>query len=120
MRARRRHPAPIAATPRWCRGSSAGQLKPDFVIPFKLQQRGRRQGAERALRRAKSSCPRRFTNENHIQKIQGIYVPFWMFDGEAEGDAHYEATRSRTYTSGDYEITETGHFDVYRAGTSDF
>lgn len=43
-----------------------------------------------------------------------------MFDGEAEGDAHYQATRSRTYTSGDYEITETKHFDVYRAGRVTF
>ena len=43
-----------------------------------------------------------------------------MFDGEAEGDAHYEAARSRTYRSGDYEITETKHYDVYRAGTVTF
>ena len=51
-----------------------------------------------------------------MQKIQGVYVPFWMFDGEAEGDARYAATRSHTYRSGDYEITETEHYDVYRAG----
>ena len=55
-----------------------------------------------------------------MQEIRGIYVPFWMFDGEAEGDAHYEAARSRTYRSGDYEITETKHYDVYRAGTVTF
>ena len=28
-----------------------------------------------------------FTAGNHIQEIKGVYVPFWMFDGEAEGDA---------------------------------
>ena len=43
-----------------------------------------------------------------------------MFDGKAEGDAHYQATRSRTYTSGDYEITETSHYDVRRAGSIGF
>ncbi len=58
-----------------------------------------------------------FTNENHVQEIKGVYVPFWMFDGEAEGSAQYEATRSRCYTSGDYEVTETDHFDVYREGS---
>ena len=43
-----------------------------------------------------------------------------MFDGEAEGSAQYEATRSRCYRSGDYEITETDHFDVFREGSIAF
>ena len=42
------------------------------------------------------------------RRSRGVYVPFWMFDGEAQGDARYEATRSHSYTSGDYEITENG------------
>ena len=32
----------------------------------------------------------------------------------------YEATRSHSYTSGDYEITKTEHFDIYRAGSVTF
>lgn len=40
-----------------------------------------------------------------------------MFNGEEEGDAHYEGTRSHSYRSGDYDITETEHYDIYRAGT---
>ena len=110
---------PYCGNPTVVPGQFAGQLKPDFIIPFKYSK-------EDAVKALKEHCagkiflPKSFTNENHIQKIQGIYVPFWMFDGEAEGDAHYEATRSRTYTSGDYEITETRHFDVYRAGRVTF
>lgn len=30
------------------------------------------------------------------------------------------ATRSHTYRSGDYEITETEHYDVYRSGAVAF
>lgn len=110
---------PYCGNPTVVPGQFAGQLKPDFIIPFKYSK-------EDAVKALKEHCagkiflPKSFTNENHIQKIQGIYVPFWMFDGEAEGDAHYQATRSRTYTSGDYEITETRHFDVYRAGRVTF
>ena len=110
---------PYCGNPTVVPGQFAGQLKPDFIIPFKYSK-------EDAVKALKEHCagkiflPKSFTNENHIQKIQGIYVPFWMFDGEAEGDAHYQATRSRTYTSGDYEITETKHFDVYRAGRVTF
>ena len=96
-------------------GQFSGQLKPDFIIPFKLSK----EDAVKALKnhyKGKILLPKSFTQENHVQKIQGVYVPFWMFDGEAEGDARYAATRSHTYRSGDYEITETEHYDVYRAG----
>ena len=86
---------PYCGNPTVVPGQFAGQLKPDFIIPFKYSK-------EDAVKALKEHCtgkiflPKSFTNENHIQKIQGIYVPFWMFDGEAEGDAHYQATRSRT------------------------
>ena len=60
--------------------------------------------------------PRSFKNENHLEKVQGVYVPFWLFDAEAEGSAFYEATKSESYTRGDYEITETSHFAIRRAG----
>ena len=78
-------------------GQFSGVLRPDFIIPFKSSK----EDAIKALKKhyqGKFFLPKCFTQENHVQKIQGIYVPFWMFDGdEAEGDAHYEAARSRTY-----------------------
>ena len=106
---------PYCGNPTVVPGQFSGQLKPDFIIPFKLSK----EDAVKALKnhyKGKILLPKSFTQENHVQKIQGVYVPFWMFDGEAEGDARYAATRSHTYRSGDYEITETEHYDVYRAG----
>ena len=110
---------PSCGNPTVVPGQFSGQLRPDFIIPFKLSK----EDAVKALKshyKGKFFLPKSFTAENHLQEIQGIYVPFWMFDGEAEGDAHYEATRSHTYRSGDYEITETEHYDVYRAGSISF
>ena len=110
---------PYCGNPTVVPGQFSGQLKPDFIIPFKLSK----DDAVRALKKhykGKFFLPTCFTRENHVQEIQGIYVPFWMFDGEAEGDAHYEATRSHTYRSGDYEVTETEHYDVYRSGVVNF
>ena len=97
---------PYCGNPTVVPGQFSGQLRPDFIIPFKLSK----EDAVKALKshyKGKFFLPKSFTAENHLQEIQGIYVPFWMFDGEAEGDARYEATRSHTYRSGDYEITET-------------
>ena len=107
---------PYCGNPTVVPGQFSGALRPDFIVPFKLSK----EDAVKALKshyKGKFFLPKSFTGENHVQEIRGIYVPFWMFDGEAEGDAHYEAARSRTYRSGDYEITETKHYDVYRAGT---
>lgn len=110
---------PYCGNPTVVPGQFSGQLRPDFIIPFKLSK----EDAVKALKdhyKGKIFLPRSFTQENHVQEIQGIYVPFWMFDGEAEGDARYKATRSHTYSSGDYEITETEHYEIFRAGFLSF
>ena len=106
---------PYCGNPTVVPGQFSGKLKPDFIIPFKLSK----EDAVKALKshyKGKFFLPKSFTAENHLQEIQGIYVPFWMFNGEAEGHALYEATKSNSYRSGDYEIKETKHYDVYRAG----
>ena len=110
---------PYCGNPTVVPGQFSGELRPDYIIPFKLSK----EDAVKALKahyKGKIFLPKSFTNENHVQEIRGVYVPFWMFDGKADGNAHYEATRSHSYVSGDYEITETEHYEVYRAGSVSF
>ena len=100
-------------------GQLGGNLKPDYVIPFKLDK----DAAVKALKKyykGKRLLPKAFSAGNHISEIQGIYVPFWLFDGEAECEASYDASRSHTHTEGDYEVTETEHYIVERRGSFDF
>ena len=110
---------PYCGNPTVVPGQFSGALRPDFIIPFKLSK----EDAVKALKahyKGKLLLPKKFTRENHVQEIQGIYVPFWLFDGEAEGDARYEATRSYTYESGGYKVTETKHYEIYRSGSVAF
>ena len=110
---------PYCGNPTVVPGQFSGELRPDFILPFKLSK----EDAVKALKahyKGKFFLPKRFIEENHVQEIRGIYVPFWLFDGQAEGDAHYAATRSHIYRQGDYEVTETEHYDIYRAGTVTF
>ena len=110
---------PYCGNPTVVPGQFSGALRPDYIIPFKLSK----DDAIRALKKhykGKFFLPKTFSSENHIQEIKGVYVPFWMFDGEAEGWATYEATRSRSYRSGDYEVTETEHYDIFREGSIAF
>ena len=110
---------PFCGNPIVLTGRLSGDLKPDYVIPFKLDKKA----AEAALRnhmKGKRLLPNLFRSENRISEVKGVYVPFWLFDGKAEGNITYEATRTRVYRSGDYEVTETDHFHVYRAGSLSF
>ena len=110
---------PYCGNPTVVPGQFAGGLKPDYILPFKLSK----EDAVKALKnhyRKKILLPKAFTKNNHISEIKGVYVPFWMFDGKAEGSACFEATRTHMHTSGGYEVTVTEHFDVRRAGSLAF
>ena len=96
-----------------------GNLKPDYILPFKLDK----EAAVAALKefyKDKKLLPREFASNNQIEKIQGVYVPFWLFNGTAEVDMEFSASRSMTHREGDRLITETDHFRLRRAGDVDF
>ena len=110
---------PYCGNPTVIPGQFAGMLKPDFVIPFKLKK----EDAIAALKKhyeGKPLLPDAFKSANHLQEIKGVYVPFWLFNGGAEGDLIAAATRSETYRSGDYKVTETSHFELVRSGSMAF
>ena len=97
----------------------AGILRPDYVIPFKLDKKAAKEGLIRHLS-GKRLLPKVFKNENHIDEIKGIYVPFWLFDADAQVDLRYKATTVRTWSDNDYNYTETSFFAVHRGGTIGF
>lgn len=110
---------PYCGNPTVVPGQFTGILKPDYVLPFKLKKKD----AIEALKKhyeGKYLLPNAFKDQSHLEEIKGVYVPFWLFDGEAEGQVSYMATRSRKYKTGDEEVTEISHFDVYREGTVAF
>ena len=110
---------PYCGNPSVIPGQFTGILKPDFVLPFKLNKEDAIKALKRHYRK-KPLLPSTFSKANHLEEIKGVYVPFWMYDGEASGSARFHATQVHTYTSGDYEITETSHYDVSRAGSIGF
>ena len=110
---------PYCGNPAIVPGQFSGALRPDYILPFRLSKDDAVQ-ALRAHYKGKPFLPRSFTSANHIEQIQGVYVPFWLFDGGAEGEVDYKAANSRTYRDDDYEVTETDHYDVHRGGSIAF
>ena len=105
---------PVVLTSRF-----AGGLKPDYVIPFKLSKEDAKKELKKFMS-GKKLLPRFFSSENHLDEIKGVYVPFWLFDAEANASVSFKATRVNTWTQGKYRYTETQYFDVFRAGNIGF
>lgn len=110
---------PYCGNPAIVPGQFSGALRPDYILPFRLSKDDAVQ-ALLAHYKGKPFLPRSFTSANHIEQIQGVYVPFWLFDGGAEGAASYRASNTNVFETGDYEITETRHYHVVRAGSLAF
>lgn len=96
-----------------------GMHKPDLVIPFKLDKKAAKEGFKKHLS-GKRLLPKAFLDENHIDEIKGVYVPFWLFDADADASIRYRATNTRVWSDSDYDYTETSYFAVMRDGTLSF
>ena len=97
----------------------AGTLRPDCVIPFKLD----REAAKKKLLdhlSGKKFLPKVFRDENHIDEIKGVYVPFWLFDADADAQLRFRGTRVRSWSDRNYRYSETQFYSVQRGGSLGF
>ncbi len=101
------------------KGRLTGQCRPELIIPFKYTR-------EQALLEYKKWCgkkwflPSDFTSANQLEKITGLYVPYWLADCTANAVMSGEAYISHSYRQGDYRITHTKVFHVDRAATLEY
>ncbi len=110
---------PYCDNPVVFKGQFAGSLKPDLVIPFKLDKAA----AKAALKKhyeGKRLLPKVFKNENHLDEIKGVYVPFWLFDTDTDANVRYKGTMIRNWSDSQYNYTETSYFAINRGGTVGF
>jgi len=110
---------PYCGNPTVLPGTLSGALKPDLVIPFKVNK-------DKAIQivkdfySGKRYLPSAFVSQNHLQEIQGVYVPFWLFTARADGSAQFQANivRTRRDAANQYITTETYRLD--RSGNMTF
>ena len=84
------------------------QFQPQYMIPFKFS----RNAAEAAFIKWAGKgkwTPFGFVSKKNVEKMTGLYVPFWLFNIRATIDAH--GTGDKIHYKGDDEIIETFSFD---------
>ena len=93
----------------------SGGLRPNGVIPFSIEK----DEAVRAVKahfHRKPLLPRSFLASHKLGRIQGIYVPFWLFDADVQGSVDFDGTKVRQYSDSNYDYTETKHYLVQVSG----
>ncbi len=93
-------------------GRLSGELKPDYIIPFKIDKKS-------AIQKFKDFCgkkkflPKNFLSESRLEEIKGVYFPYWYVDCEANGSINATSRQVKSWIVGDIKYTETtvmGHF----------
>jgi len=110
---------PFCENPAILPGRLAGGLRPEGVIPFKTGKEDAKK-AFLELCKNKPLLPKEFTAEHRLEKISGIYVPFWLYDCESKFSGQYKATRVHHWSDSRYNYTRTEHFHLNRGAEAAF
>lgn len=96
----------------------AGDFKPNYIIPFAIDKK---KAQETFLSWAKKQkyVPASFTESSHLEKITGIYLPYWMGDAKTDVNVAGIGTRTNVYTRGSTEYTEHEDYSVEARGVFD-
>ncbi len=100
-------------------GQFSGALKPDLVIPFKLDKKAAKEALKKHFM-GKKFVPKAFLAENKLDEIKGVYVPHWLFSCDAVVNATYQAEKYRRWSDSKNNYTETTAFNIYRSGSIGF
>ncbi|MBR5974732.1 MAG: hypothetical protein IK020_06065 [Clostridiales bacterium] len=89
------------------------EFSPDYILPFKY-------GKDEAIKTFFKWCkggrwtPFDFVSEKNIEKLTGLYVPFWLYDVKSDVDVIGEGTHEQSVSSGDTTTVTTSYYQVRR------
>ncbi len=95
------------------KGRVDGKDRPSKVLPFAF---GRDKAIEyfNTWAKKKKYIPRDLISDKQIEKMTGLYVPFWVADAITNTHMTAVGDKVRSWTSGGYAYTETQKFSVLR------
>lgn len=96
-----------------------GNYKPDRVIPFAIDKAEVKSRFIAWCKKKRFIRPD-FCDESQMEKITGVYFPFWVVDGKAKAKFQAKATQVRTWIVGETEYTETKVYSLRREGEAFF
>ena len=96
-----------------------GAYKPHMILPFRINKDNAVALMEKEFNK-RAFTPSDFMSTKSLEKMVGIYVPFWLYNYKANYDFAGEGTKVRSWTSGNTEYIETSYYEVVRKMDADF
>ena len=97
----------------------SGKFTPDKIIPFKKEKNDAIE-AFKKLRKGRPLMPRDFNSGQNIEKIKGVYIPFWLFDLKVSGSIDMLGSIITTWSRGDTRYTKTDKYRLKRSGDMEY
>lgn len=93
----------------------SGEFHPEMIIPFKTEKE---QAIEAFvnLKKGRPFVPKDFTSKDNIEKIKGVYIPFWLYDIFVSGSLNCNGKKITTWSVGDTRYTKTDDYAIDRTG----
>ncbi|MBP3461228.1 MAG: hypothetical protein J6K21_02310 [Bacilli bacterium] len=96
-----------------------GKFAPSKIIPFKKTKEDAI-NAFKKLKKGRPLVPKSFVSEKNIEKITGVYIPFWLFDVVIDGSLEAKGTKVKHWSSGDTRYIKTDYYEMIRKGNMKF
>ena len=96
-----------------------GNLRPDLLIPFKLDKKAAAEAFEQAAAKI-PFLPKLFRSTRKVEELIGLYIPFWLFDCDCDASVRYRAEIVTRWRDSNYEYTKTDYFRIFRDGSIGF
>ncbi len=109
----------FCGSPQMIQDRLTGARKPRQIIPFSINKDQAKSIFVKWTHRG-ILTPSAFTSQAQLEKITGIYVPFWLYDYDTDINYKAHCTRVRHKVKGDYNYTYTDHYIVTRHLKAEF
>lgn len=94
-------------------------IAPTMLIPFKKVKEDAIL-AFKKLSKGRPLMPKIFNRVENIEKITGVYIPFWAYDLKVDGNIDFNAQDVKTWSDYNYRYVKTDRFLSKREGTMNF
>lgn len=84
--------------------SNVKHKMPEKIIPFKITKEECQEIYKRKTKR-KPFLPKEYKNLEDIEKLRGIYIPYWLYEYKCDG--HIEFLAKTSYQNDEEEVVET-------------
>lgn len=93
----------------------SGSFEPNKMIPFTIDKE-KAQAIFLSWATKNRYVPRSFYSSSQLEKITGIYLPYWWADCEVGIDYKGEGRAVKVWEADDLEYTETKKYQILRTG----